>query len=521
MAVDADEWTRAEANGQQSQRLIAFCRAYVQGWLAHADRRTGLLPRKVWDPRENYWNARDCAADNYPFITLTGEITGDYYTQLAARHILAQEQKLCNRLGTLPDDFAFSTQQFRYRESNLDRLIFGASEYCKDGLMPITEAIGPSPWLDRMQQLVRDVWANAAIKSPVGPIPTKNVEVNGDLMEVMSRLYWMTGDNSYREWCYRLMDYYSFHDPLLKWSTIPLRDHGCEIIAGMSEVYLVAAQDDRARWEKYRPTMHALLDAILAKGVNEDGLMPGWFNPASGEKASEPLSDGWGYVYNAFLTVAQADGDEHYCQAVEHALVNIHKYRDYRWGSSSDEYADSVEGALNLLNRIPIETGFTWVEAQAEKMLGRQRNDGIIEGWYGDGNSARTLMMVALWKTQGVMPTPWRQDLQLGTFRNDDGSLSISLKAEAPWTGTLRFDRPRHREFFHMPVDYPRINRFPEWFTIEVGETYELQVEGEAITPCKGKSLLNYPISLAAKESVRLTVRPKREQPARTNQRHE
>ena len=187
LTVRADDWGRAEENGKQSQRMIKFCNAYVRGWLGHADRRSGLLPRRVTDAAERYWNAKDCAADNFPFIALTGEVTDHYFTRRTARHILEQEQKLCNRLGPLPDDFDFVTQGFRQRNIDLDRLIFGASEYCKDGLMPISEWVGPSPWLDRMQELVRGIWQHAAVESPVGLLPSRHVEVNGELMQTLSR----------------------------------------------------------------------------------------------------------------------------------------------------------------------------------------------------------------------------------------------------------------------------------------------------------------------------------------------
>ncbi|MCC7084992.1 MAG: hypothetical protein IT427_08295 [Pirellulales bacterium] len=512
-AVRAVDWKAAEKNGEQSQRMIDFCSNYVRGWLAYADGRSGLLPMGILKESQFYWNAKDSAADNYPFIVLTGEITGHYYTKLAARHILAQEQSLCNRLGALPDDFNFATQRFCHPKVDLERLIFGASEYCKDGLIPITEQLGPSPWLDRMQQLIHGVWDNAKVETPAGIIPTKTVEVNGDLMEVLSRMYWLTGDENYKQWCFRIMDYYCFHDPLTKWRRIPLRDHGCEVIAGMSEAYLLAAREDTARWQKYKPAMHALLDAILADGVNEDGLMYNWFSPTGDKQKDNSLSDGWGYVYNAYLTVAIADRADQYRLPVERVLTNLHKYRDRPWLPGADDYADSIEGAVNLLNRIPVKSAFEWVDSQSDKLMAFQHDDGILEGWYGDGNSARTMLMVAMWKTQGTTATPWRKELQLGAVRNDDGSVSISLQSDKLWSGELHFDQARHRQFFHMPVDYPRINQFPEWFTVDGDATYEVQVEGGATTLVDGKALLNYPVTLKTNETLHITIKATPQKP--------
>jgi hypothetical protein len=104
-------------------------------------------------------------------------------------------------------------------------------------------------------------------------------------------------------------------------------------------------------------------------------------------------------------------------------------------------------------------------------MWDKQKPDGIIEGWHGDGNFARTSLMYALWKTQGLHLDPWRADVKLGAAL-DNGRLYIVVQAESPWRGKLIFDRPRHRTQMHMPVDYPRINQFPEWFTVEEQKRY-------------------------------------------------
>ena len=36
------------------------------------------------------------------------------------------------------------------------------------------------------------------------------------------------------------------------------------------------------------------------------------------------------------------------------------------------------------------------------------------------------------------------------------------------------FDRLRHAEFLHLPIDWPRINQFPEWFVVREADTYAL-----------------------------------------------
>ena len=46
--------------------------------------------------------------------------------------------------------------------------------------------------------------------------------------------------------------------------------------------------------------------------------------------------------------------------------------------------------------------------------------------------------------------------------------------ASEKWKGRVLFDTPRHRTVMNMPLDWPRINQFPEWFTVESDQDYEL-----------------------------------------------
>jgi hypothetical protein len=498
-------WVEAQQNAQQSQRAIQFCRRYAHGWLAHADPGSGLIPRNLTG--DAYWNAKDAAADNYPFMVLTAEVTDDHYLKEIVREILTQEGKLTNRLDSLPDDFLFATQKFRTETPNLDDIIFGAAEYAKDGLMPISEWIGPSPWLDRMKQLTQDVFKHADYETPAGKIPSQDAEVVGDLLQVTSRLYWMTGDEDYRAWAFCLADQYLLHSNLLDRDKIVLRDHGSEIIGGLSEACFLARYEDPERWQRYRPRIRALLDRILQVGTNPDGLLYNAINPQTGEILSKGLADTWGYVYNAYLTISLLDNEPRYRAAAAKALSNIHNYKDYDWeNGSADGYADSIESALNLLNRIPDESAFNWVAHSIEFLFNKQRLDGILEGWHGDGNSARTALLWALEKTQGVTASPWRDDLRLGAVRRPDGSLQVFLVSDWPWSGKLCFDRPRHCARMYLPLDYPRINQFPEWFTVGATQKYEVKTGDGPAQIVEGTDLYGYPATVKANEPLRLTV---------------
>ena len=317
-------WRRAEIHGKETQAIIRFCNQYARGWLNQADPKTGLLPRNLngsW-----LWNAKDCAADNFPFLLLTGYVTGQYHLKSAGLHILDTERRLTPRLLSLPDTYDFTVQGFPNENLDKNAILYGASEYVKDGLMPLTEWLGPGPWLDLFKGLVIDIWAEADFETRAGKLPTANTEVHGELLQSLSRLYWITGEDRFKEWAFRLADYYLIHEDLTESESIRLRDHGCEIVSGLSEAYVIASFKEKDRHLIYQKPLYRLLDNILEKGINSDGMMPDAYDPQSGEHLGKRLADSWGYVYNAFLTVAEVDGEQRYRKAVSHALDNVYKY---------------------------------------------------------------------------------------------------------------------------------------------------------------------------------------------------
>jgi hypothetical protein len=77
--ISSDEtqliFDRAEINGKLANEGFRRCLRYVNGWLELADSATGLIPRNIIDkPGKDIWNAKDCAADNYPFMVLTSAL---------------------------------------------------------------------------------------------------------------------------------------------------------------------------------------------------------------------------------------------------------------------------------------------------------------------------------------------------------------------------------------------------------------------------------------------------------------
>jgi hypothetical protein len=170
-----------------------------------------------------------------------------------------------------------------------------------------------------------------------------------------------------------------------------------------------------------------------------------------------------------------ATGDATILDAVKNALRHIDQPRYLHWGDA-DAYADSIEGALYLLNRFPTREAFAWLETMEPLFLGKQRDNGIVEGWYGDGNYARTALLAARYYTQGTICRPWRHDLSFGSAREGD-TLHVALTAEKDWQGKIAFDEPRHRLILKLPANYLRLNEWSEWFTVEADRRYRVTVD--------------------------------------------
>ena len=474
-----------ERNGEQARRAMRQSRDFVNGWMTVVDPESGLIPENLSGGRDR-WNGRNNAADNYAFMVLTAALTDREMFDGPLLDMLRTEERLTNRVDRLGDVYKFSTQDFEHDNVDMTRLIFDNSEYVKDGLMPLTEWLGPSPWSERMSGIIDDIWKHAPIETDGGPIPSTNDEVNGEMMQLTSRYFWMTGDERYLDYATRIADYYLLGDrhPTRNSTSLRLRDHGCELISGLTEVYVAVHYERPEKAELYKEPLYAVLDRILEVGLDENGMMYNAINPIEGVVTNNRLSDNWGYNYNGFYAVYLVDGEQRYRDAVVKSLnaLELEQYCGYSWeGSSHDGYADSIECAINLYNRELVPAAGSWIDSQMRIMLAMQREDGIIGGWHGDGNFARTAIMYALMKQQGVTTQPWREDVRLGAVE-EDGELTLMIATDEPWKGRIVFDQPRHKTYMGMPLDYPRINQVPEWYVVEADAEYELRIGLESTT---------------------------------------
>lgn len=501
----------AKSNSEIANEGFIRCIKFVDGWLKRADPETGLIPRN-FEKDTDIWNAKDAAADNYPFMVLTSAILDRDMFIGRMSDMLETEIRLTSRIGTMPDTYSFSKKGFKDEKSDLNSIIFGSSEYIKDGLLPLTEWIGASPWSERMISILDDIWKFAPIETPNGKIPSTNVEVNGEMLQALTRVYWMTGNEKYLEWAIRLGDYYLLGDnhPTRDFRKLRLRDHGCEIVSGLCELYVTTSFANPEKRGEYKPHIHEMLDRILEVGRNEHGLFYNGIYPVDGSIQDERIADNFGYSLNGFYSVYQIDSIERYREATVKALSSLNdNYRGFDWErGSADGYADAIEGTLNLYVREPVGSTAEWLDSEIKVMWDMQQPSGVIEGWHGDGNFARTTLMYCLWKTQGTTLLPWREDVKIGAVSKND-SLIISLSAADDWNGNILFDIERHKEYMNLPYDWPRINQFPEYFTINKESNYSFEIVGksekETLSGLQLKA--GYPINVRKGEGIIVIVR--------------
>lgn len=512
--VRSDAFVSARENAELAHESLVRSHDFTSAWLKYRDPVSGLIPSNL-DGKIDLWEPHNAAADNYAFMVLTAYLLDKELYEGPLTDMLNSERKLTSRVGYLPDTWSFSRQNFNTETIDTFQLIFGTSEYIKDGLLPLSEYIGDSPWQDRLIEMLDDLSGQfAVLRDPEesGSYRSAMDEVNGEMLQTLSRIFWMTGDKKYLEWAVQIGDYYLLGDrDLSSIEYLRLRDHGCEVIGGLSELYLALHYSDPGKKEEYREGIYRLLDRILEVGRNEDGLFYNVVNTKTGEIVNSGIADTWGYTYNAYYTVYLVDEKEEYRQAFLDCIGNLNKkYRNYDWEHGShDGYADAIESGINLYNREPETELKEWIDSEIRVMWDMQQENGIIGGWHGDGNFARTAIMHALWKTQGVHSRPWNRYIRIGS-EMDDNKLCIIVSSENDYSGKIQFDYPRHRQHMQLPVDYPRINQFPEWFTVEKDAKYKMfSTVPELNGSFTGKQLVDgLQLEMNAADTCYLTLEP-------------
>jgi hypothetical protein len=265
-----------------------------------------------------------------------------------------------------------------------------------------------------------------------------------------------------------------------------------------------------------REPIRRMLDRLLEKGRNADGL---WFRVLqipSGEVDGEGLTDNYGYLLQAYLMAALAEersgnGDPvratRYRQAVRQAVLALPRYPYYEWQQGEmDGYADAIESALYLLHEDD-DWAEGWLDEQIAVMYGFQAADGTVLGAYLDGNFIRTALLYGFARTEGLRLEPWREDVLLGAVRDGD-CVAVSVGGRTDWDGQLLFDSARHRRHLKLPVDYPRLNMWAEWFVVEPDGQYRVEDSGGQLSgQYDGEPLLSRGLALRLEAGVERRLR--------------
>ncbi len=524
-----DAWQQARANGRIVNDVLIRAGKNMKAWLAYADPKTKLLPDRLPGMIRGRMNSEllytphNSGADNYPFLILTAYFTDpELYKGRMVEMLRSEVQYTDAPGGRIPANLDLKTYTLGPPS------FFGAGEYCKDGMVPVTEFFGRNRWFHRMVDMTEDFMLRAPFKSRWGNLPSDSAELNGDVLQTLARLIPMTGDRRFLRWAEQIGDAYieevlprSNYLPTAKYdfdkrapSEIAwLGDHGNETIVGLVLLEAIETEMGLPRGESYRPVLRKVLDRVI-ETANPYGFIYRGIRVSDLKITNNYLTDCWGYVYASIYAYYQATGEEKYRQAVLNVLKNLRRYRDYDWTKPSDtvdDLADSIEGTIYLVAHEPVPEAIAWIDYSIPKMFPYQSAEGTVERWYGDGNWNRTLLLYALMKSQGSYLKGWKPGVELGAVR-DGETLRITVSAATDWSGQVVFDYARHRRILNLRKDYARLNQWPEWYTVDENTLYTIRNAGTGAESLRlGSELIHgYPLRVPAGTTCRIEVSPKR-----------
>ncbi len=524
-----DAWQQARANGRITNDVLVRCRKNMKAWLAYTDPKTKLLPDRLpgmvrgKQNDELLYTPHNSGADNYPFLILTSYFTDpDLHKDLMIEMLRSEIQYTDVAGGKIPANLDLKTHTLGPPS------LFGAGEYCKDGMVPVTEFLGRNRWFYRMTDMTEDFMRRAPVKTRWGNLPSDGAELNGDVLQTLARLIPMTADQRFLHWAEQIGDAYieevlprSNYLPTAKYdfetrkpSEISwLGDHGNEAIVGLVLLEAIETEMGRPRGESYRPVLRRVLDRVI-ETANPYGFIYRGIRVSDLKITNNYLTDCWGYVYGSVYAYYQATGEEKYRQAVLNVLKNLRRYRDYDWTkpvNTVDDLADSIEGAIYLVAHEPVPEAIAWIDYSIPKMFPYQSEEGTIERWYGDGNWNRTLLLYALMKSQGSYLRNWEEGVELGAVRDGD-TLRLTVSSPKAWTGGVVFDYARHKRLLNLRKNYVRLNQWPEWYIVDETTLYTVKdVDSGAVEIRLGSELKQgYALRVAAGATRRIEVAPKR-----------
>ncbi|MFB3825788.1 MAG: hypothetical protein ACE15B_03430 [Bryobacteraceae bacterium] len=506
---DQAYWDLARARGRIYEESGTGALRLLKGWYEFKrDPGTGLYSRgRVWE----YANE---AADHYgSMVPIAYFVDTPAIAKGGTLHrTLATSIALCSTASGIPAPYDLRKKvKLDPGPGQEGKLAFGASEWCKDGLMRIVESIGiENDWYRELARLTTAlmVWMERGGLEH-GVSQRDITEIHGNMLQTLGRLYAMSGDEKYLRWAEGIADQYLLADPIQKIRKVGLTDHGNEAVVGLGEIFALECQLKRPRARQYQPALRNLLDRILEAG--RDPANGFWYfavDLATGEKEIHPtlkMPHAWGYIYFACENYDRGTGEDRYRAAIEKPVFWFLRNRPIwqHW----DNWSDSYESMIILWKRYPEwPRVFSWLQFMTERHRSCWMEEyGPYSGDHDDGSTGRRLVLHMNLASRGVRTIPYIEKLRLGAFEKN-GELYLHAEADVPWSGRLCFDWPRS-EHKAAKIDWARINETQEWYTVRPQLRYKVTVDGAAPVTVSGRELISgFPLALKPGQGRRIQV---------------
>lgn len=529
IAAVAWDWTclaaRAETRGEGSAIWQTACRRaeifedcgrhalrLLHGWIdLKQDPKTGLFSRG------GVWNYHNEAADHYSSLVLIAHYVDPPLIAEggALQRTLHASRTLCVTPSGIP-----ATYDLRRGVPGKPAGYGALAEWLRDGLIRIAEILGTgNDWYAEMQRLVDAMIANAG-GSEGFPAAIPDAEVQGNMLQTLARLRVMSGDDRYLAAAEAIADQALLGAQPLE-AFLTFRDHGCELVPGLGELFVLECKLKRPKAEAYRAPLGRLLDGIRAEGAHPtSGLFCNSQRMPDGSRRWHQPPDTWGYVLFAYENYDRGTGEGRYRLTIERPLAwlvsNRKDFADLRtslWprSTSSDDWSDSYESMIVLASRAGLMGGafewLDWATLQHEHRRDLDPRYGPYTGGHFDGSTGRTLCMHMMLCSQGVRAVPFCEGLRVGAVAEGE-RLALCVACDKPWRGKLVFDGPRC-DYGPLKLDWARINEMPQWFVARPGRSYRLRVDRQDEAKWNGAALIaGLPLEVGPDATRKILVEP-------------
>jgi hypothetical protein len=486
-------WKTAHQRGAIYADCARSTRRLLQGWIEEKrDPQTNLYSRG------RAWDYHDEAADHYSSLIFMAHYVDPALLQPegSLHQTLLSSQRLCATESGLPTTFDLAAQR-RGKIATYKEL----AEWLRDGLIRIVEVLGTqNEWYRETERLTDAILADAARRGGIARVLTGHEE-QGNMLQALARLHALSGNAKYLQAAEQIAD--TVLPQLVEQAaSVRVQDHGCELVPGLAELFVLECQLQRPAAKTYREPLRRLLDRVLADYAHPtSGLFCQSATDASGQRVWPRPTDTWGYILFAHENYDRATGEGRYTAAIEKPLrwlaENRGRYDRVRatlWpqSQSSDDWSDSYESMIILWNRYPCVAGvFEWLDWATLQHVHRRANHpryGPFTGGHFDGSTGRTLCLHMMFCSQGVRCLPFAEGLRLGAVPQGD-ALLLTIDTDTPWRGQLYFDGPRNKHRA-ATIDWARINEMPQWFVVRPEERCQITVGGSAPRPVDGATLI-------------------------------